>query len=208
MFATLIGTNKGTDAHTKLAAKLGQIAVAQGFIPPDTEIRVRPNQVSLLEWQIKQLGPSNSEAEFLLAVTAPEVPTVSPIPVMKTIDGPMFSVSISPTFFGVYSDTSHEYSEFKEESDVLNAFEIFLESIKAADLSPEEHGFYVDLLFLGHLLCSNCGVKFPLKTAECADRSSLWAVTTARNALNHGWAKVVDVESVILCPQCIISHSS
>lgn len=204
MFATLIGTNKETNEHINLANKLSEIAIAQGFLIPNTPLRVEPNQTSLAEWNIELLGPPNADADFLLAVTAPSIPTVSPIPVMKTVTGPMFSVSILPSFYGVYSGA--DYSEFKEVSYVINAFEIFLLSrISIEDMPPAEFALYTAILFLGGIVCSKCGVEFPLQENRPVDNNSLWAGSTARKAINKGWKHVADAETVTLCAKCPIN---
>lgn len=127
MFATLLGTNRETEQHTSLCAALSQIAVAQGFAPPDTKLPVEQDQTPLTDWQIELLGPADGKADFLLSVTAPDIPSISPIPVKKTVSGSLFSVTVMPSFFGIYADNLRDYSELREFSEVKDAFERFLE---------------------------------------------------------------------------------
>jgi len=65
-------------------------------------------------------GPLTATPSFLLAVTAPRVPSISPIPVQNTVAGPLFSVAVLRGFFGVWRDDVRESSECRETVDVLN----------------------------------------------------------------------------------------
>lgn len=131
MFATLIGTNTTGRAHEPLFGSLCALAVTRGFAPPDTTLRVQPDQTSLEGWSLSMKGPSNSKADFLLAVTAPKVPSISPIPVRQTVSGPLFAVVVMSTFFGVMC--GRDFTEFKESSQVLSAFEAFIGSLARRD---------------------------------------------------------------------------
>lgn len=209
MFATLLGTNRETEEHRGLCAGLCQVAVAQGFVPPDTRLRVQPDQMPLTGWRIEQLGPSDAKADFLLSVTAPKVPSISPIPVMKTISGPLFSVVVMPNFFGVYSDSGREYSEFKEASQVKEAFDAFLHSLvpRTTDMPPDEFSLYVDSLFLGKVVCSSCGSEFSLGARPGHDDAT-WAASMAREAIERGWRLTAVAASKPLCPKCVKGGTS
>jgi hypothetical protein len=157
----------------------------------------------LTGWQIEQRGPADAEADFLLAVTAPKVPSVSPIPVRKTVSGPLFSVIVMPEFYGVYSDNVRDYSEFKETSQVKAAFETFLYSLvpKTTDMPPDEFSLYVDSLFLGKVVCSSCSSELSLGARPLHDDAT-WAVSMAREAIERGWRVTTVAGSKPLCPQC------
>lgn len=204
MFATLLGTNKETEEHRNLCAGLCQIAVARGFVPPDTRLRVQPDQMSLAGWQIEQRGPADAKADFLLAVTAPKVPSISPIPVMKTVSGPLFSVIVMPNFVGVWrEDKDDKYSELTDASQVREAFEGFLRSLgpKTTDMAPDEFSLYVDSLFLGRVTCSSCGSEFSIGARPAHDDAT-WAASVAREAIQRGWQLKTGEGSKPLCPQC------
>ena len=99
VFATLIGTNSGAIEHQALFDRLRGIAIARGFIPPDASVCIQADG-SLAGWSLEQRGPRDREADFLLAVTNPRVPGVSPIfPVSKTISGPLFAVVVLESAF-------------------------------------------------------------------------------------------------------------
>jgi len=203
MFATLLGTNRETEEHTSLCAGLCRVAVAQGFVPPDTRLRVQPDQTPLAGWQIELRGPADAKADFLLSVTAPKVPSISPIPVMKTVSGPLFSVIVMPGFLGVHSDAVREYSEFKENSQVKEAFEGFCRALQpgTTDIPPTEFGLYVDSLFFGRVVCSICGSEFSLGARPAQDDATR-AVPIARDAIARGWRLSAAAGSKPLCPQC------
>ena len=44
------------------------------------------------------------DADFFLAVTAPNVPSISPIPIKQTVAGPLFAVIVMSEVFGVWED--------------------------------------------------------------------------------------------------------
>lgn len=203
MFATLLGTNRGTDDHRSLCVGLCQIAVARGFAPPDTTLRIQPDQIPLDGWQIEQRGPADAKANFLLAVTAPKVPSISPIPVKKTVAGPLFSVVVMQGFFGVWQDNVREYSEFKETAKVMEAFGGFLDSLepRTTDMAPDEFSLYVDSLFFGRVACSSCGLEFSLGTRPTEDDAT-WAASIAREAIDRGWRLKTGEGSKPLCPRC------
>lgn len=128
MFATLIGTSTGLPEHKVIFDSLCEIATGRGFLPPDTRLHIQRDQISLEGWSIEQGGPADGKADFLLAVTAPKVPSISPIPVMKTVSGPLFSVVVMDTFFGVWR--GGDFSEFKDSAQVLRTFGEFLDSLE------------------------------------------------------------------------------
>jgi hypothetical protein len=131
MFAILVGTNTVSTQYQTVFKRLLEIAIACGFEPPDTTIRVQRDQMPLDGWIIEQKGPRDGRADFLLAVTAPKEPGISPIPVMKTIDGSLFAVICMDSFFGVSREDQRDFSEFKDSISVEKSFEGFLESLKS-----------------------------------------------------------------------------
>lgn len=204
MFATMLGTNRETEAHTNLCERLCQFAVAQGFVPPDTTLTVQPDQTPLDGWIIEQLGPANAKADFLLAVTAPKIPGLSPIPAMNTVAGPVFSVVVMQGFFGVWQDNGHRYVEFKEDGQVMEAFESFLHSLEPTSAMPrDEFSYYLDGLFIvyGRIDCSKCGLEFP-PIARPARRDATCPASLAAGAIERGWRRAVGNEVQLLCPQC------
>jgi len=209
MFATLLGTNRETDDHTTLCADLCKIAVRRGFAPPDRTLRVQPDQIPLDRWQIEQRGPAGAKADFLLAVTAPMVPGVSPIPVKKTVAGPLFSVVVMPTFFGVWREDVRDYSEYTERAQVVEAFGGFLDSLEptTTDMAPDEFSMYVDTLFLGRIACSRCGLEFSLGDRPAEDDAK-WAASIAREAIERGWQLKTGEGSKPVCPRCAKGASS
>lgn len=126
MFATLVGTNTVSTQYKSLFNRLCEIAIDQGFNPPDTNYRIRPNQLPLEGWTLEQKGPGGNRADFLLAVISPKIPSISPIPVEKTIDGPLFAVQVMDTFFVVSRQDRRDVQEFKDSIDVENSFKSFL----------------------------------------------------------------------------------
>jgi hypothetical protein len=203
MFATLLGTNRGTEDHRTLCASLCQLAVGKGFAPPDTTLRIRADQTPLDGWKVELRGPADANADFLLAVTAPKVPGISPIPVQKTVTGPLFSVIVMQGFFGVWRGDGHDYSEFKETTQVMEAFGGFLASLepKTTDMAPDEFSLYVDFLFLGKLACSGCGLELSPGPRPAQD-DARWAASVAREAIERGWRLKTAEGSKPICPRC------
>jgi len=127
MFATLIGANTGDTGHRKLFDRLNAIAIESGNNPPDAVLRVQPDG-PLDGWSLEQKGPHDQSADFLLAVTAPRVPGISPIfPVFKTISGPLFAVVVLESAFIVSREDRRDVSEVKDADLVVKSFEEFLE---------------------------------------------------------------------------------
>ena len=129
MFATLVGTNTVSTQYESIFSRLFEIATDEGFIPPDTNHRIRPDQLPLEVWTLEQKGPSAGKADFLLAVTAPNVPSMSPIPCMQTIDGPLFAVVVMDSFFIVSREDRRDVSEFKDVINVVSSFKSFLRAL-------------------------------------------------------------------------------
>lgn len=131
MFATFVGTNTVSTQYKTVFRRLMEIAIASGFEPPDTTLRVQRDQMPLDDWTIEQKGPRDYKADFLLAVTTPGGPSMSPISVMKTIDGPLFAVIFMDSFFGVSREDQCDFSEFTDSISVEKSFEEFLKSLKS-----------------------------------------------------------------------------
>ena len=126
MFATLIGTDTGGAEHRAIFDRLYGIAIGRGFAPPGASRRVQPDG-PLDGWSLEQKGPADGEADFLLAVTAPRVPGISPIfPVFKTIPGPLFAVVVLDSAFIVSREDRRDVSEVKDLASVETSFESFL----------------------------------------------------------------------------------
>ncbi len=129
MFATLVGTNTDSTQIDSVFKSLFEIAIAQGFEPPETKLRTRGDQMPLDEWTLEQKGPTNGKADFLLAVTAPKVPSMSPIPVMQTVDAPLFAVVVMDSYFLVSREDRRDVSEFEGIVGVEDSFKSFLGSL-------------------------------------------------------------------------------
>lgn len=129
IFATLVGTDTASSRYESVFTQLVQVAIDQGFDPPDTPSRIRPNQLPLEGWTLEQTGPRGNEADFLLAITAPGVPSISPIPCKRAIDGPLFAVVVMDSFFTVSREDRRDVSEYQDIESVVNSFRLFLETI-------------------------------------------------------------------------------
>lgn len=129
MFATLVGANRNATAHTAIFVDLVQMADQRGFAPGDTDLRVVPDQIPLSGWSLELKGPATGDADFLLAVTAPRVPSISPIPVRETVSAPLFAVIVMEDFFGLWRE-GREFAEVKRIADVKDAFSKFLDEIE------------------------------------------------------------------------------
>jgi hypothetical protein len=132
MFATLIGTNAGRTEHRALFERLRAIAVDRGFAAPDQDVPVQADG-PLAGWTLEQKGPPDRKADFLLAVTAPRVPGMSPIfPVFKSISGPLFAVVVLESAFVVSREDRRDVSEAKEAATVATSFQSFLDGLRRA----------------------------------------------------------------------------
>jgi len=129
MFATLVGTNRNTSAHTAIFRDLVQLAEQRGFVPGDKALRVVPDQIPLSGWSLEFQGPATGEADFLLASTAPRVPSIAPIPVRQTVVAPLFGVIVMEDFFGIWRE-GREFAEVKDIAQVKDAFSEFLGGIE------------------------------------------------------------------------------
>ena len=132
MFATLVGTDFGSTVHLDLFRELRETAERKGFVPGDNELRITPDQVSLDDWSLEFRGPASPDVDFLLAVTATAVPGISPIPIMKTLDGPLFAVVVMGEVFG-YWQPGRDFREVREAFIVKAAFLDFLDSVATVD---------------------------------------------------------------------------
>ena len=129
MFATLFGSNTNSTQVESVFRSLCEIAVAQGFEPPNTKLNIRADQISLDGWNLEQKCPASGKADFFLAVTAPKVPSMSPIPIKQTVEGSLFAVVVMDSFFVVSREDRRDVSEFKDKVNVENSFKSFLRSI-------------------------------------------------------------------------------
>jgi hypothetical protein len=126
MFATLVGTNTQNAAARSLLTQLQALASSAGFEAPTDSLRVRPDGPTE-GWVVELLGPASQRADFMLSVLAPKVPGISPIyPFYKTIDGPLFAVTVLPRAFGISREDRREFAEVATTEDVCREFEEFL----------------------------------------------------------------------------------
>ena len=134
MFATLCGTDSGTQQHLKVFDHLREIAVGLGFQPPEHQFPVRADQGSLSGWLIEQLAPRDRSADFYLAVTAPRNPGCSPIhPVYKEVMGPLFAVVVLDTGMVVSRADRGDVSGAADLDAVAASFGEFLRGLPASE---------------------------------------------------------------------------
>lgn len=125
VFALLVGTDTGSPVAERLAHSLGALAAEHGYTLPETPLRIVPDQVSLAGWSLTFRGPSDRRTALVLAVTAPSVGSISPIPVQKTVSGPLFAVVVFDAYFLVYAGRG-DVLEVTDRDAVERAFETFL----------------------------------------------------------------------------------
>ncbi len=130
MYATLVGTDTGDTRHRALFERLCAIAAKRGFVAPDASLPVAPDQTSIRGWSLELRGPADGDAQFLLSVTAPHAPSISPLPVMKTVAGPLFSVMVMDSYLLVWRQDHRDVSEFKEPAAVERSFASFLDGLR------------------------------------------------------------------------------
>ncbi|KXK01391.1 MAG: hypothetical protein UZ04_CHB001002250 [Chlorobi bacterium OLB4] len=128
IFAALLGTDKLTTIHEDIYNRLIDISIKRGYTLPDTFLRINPDQIPLDKWTLTLKGPHDRKAEFLLSVTAPKIPGMSPIPIRKDIDGKLFSVTVMDSYFGIWDD--YDYTESRIEDMVIQKFEEFLDNLQ------------------------------------------------------------------------------
>lgn len=142
MYATLVGGNTTSSPCESLIERLCETANAHGFTPSDNILGVRSDQTRLDDWTLTQKGPADGTVDFFLAVTAPKVPGISPIPVKMPVSGPLFAVIVMESVFGVWrEDRRDAFSEVQDDQAVVDAFADFLNSVKNGRLLiPSEGG--------------------------------------------------------------------
>jgi hypothetical protein len=131
MFATLVGTNAGASAYVSVFHRLFEIALQHGFTAPNTLLTIRADG-PIAGWWLEQKGPAEEEADFLLAVTAPRVPGISPIfPVLKTVRGPLFAAVVLDRAYLVSCEDRRDVSVHEDMDAVIGSFEEFLNNFDA-----------------------------------------------------------------------------
>jgi len=127
-FATLSGTDSHDERHEEVFQRLVASARDAGFTPGDFDLPIHDDQLPLRAWRLHHRGPGGKEAIFLLAVTAPKVPSISPIPIRQTLSCPLFSVIVMPRYFGVWSENRPKdlFTEVAVEAEVVAEFSRFL----------------------------------------------------------------------------------
>jgi hypothetical protein len=131
-FATLLGSNRTDDRLKPIFGRLHEIAVKAGFQQGDSPIQIHRDQIPIDDWDLEQLGPDGDTAAFLLAVTAPRSPSISPLPIRQTIHSPLFSVVVMPEYFGIWSEgrPGDTFIETKDERTVEDEFRQFLSGME------------------------------------------------------------------------------
>ncbi len=127
-FATLSGTDSDDERHKEVFQRLIAIACDAGFTPGDVPHPIREDQIPLRAWRLEHRGPGGKEAAFLLAVTAPKIPGISPLPIKQALSCPLFSVTVMQRYFGVWSETRPKdaFIEAALEEEVTSEFQRFL----------------------------------------------------------------------------------
>jgi|TARA_B100000315_G_C14129000_1_gene385997 hypothetical protein len=129
MYATLKGTNAGSTELDSVFESLIGIADSAGWDAPDTRLEVEPDQEPLRDWSLEHRGPRNMTADFLLAVTAPRAPGMSPLPCRKTVRGPLFAVLVMGNYFGVWRE-GVDFVEARRVEDLASMFKEFLSDLR------------------------------------------------------------------------------
>jgi len=193
MFATLTGTNTQSPQCQAIFARLCDIAIAQGFEPPDTTHRVQRDQTPLEGWNLEQKGPSDGKASFFLSVTAPKGPSLSPIPIKKTIAGPLFAVMVMDSFFVVSREDRRDVSEFPDRDSVENSFEEFLRAIKQKCQSEKQ------------VKCDRNSNTHPIETEEDSPAEDTQLCERCRKRpgkIEHRISPPMRIVEVCLCDEC------
>jgi hypothetical protein len=192
MFATLVGTNYETSRHVTLFTRLRELAVSRGFLPPDSAHRPHRDQTPLDGWVLEEKLPSNSTASFYLAVTAPRMPGISPIPVQKTIGGPLFAVVAMDSFYIVSREDRRDVSEYHDSDSVERSFSEFLNSLK-----PETDGDS------NGETCNNTNTR-PVESVDTtADNAMLCQICKKRpGKTEYRISPPMRMVEVRLCDQC------
>jgi hypothetical protein len=193
MFATLTGTNTQSPQCQAIFARLCDLAIAQGFEPPDTTYPIQRDQTPLEGWNLEQKGPSGGKASFFLSVTAPKTPSLSPIPIKKTIAGPLFAVMVMDSFFVVSREDRRDVSEFPARDGVERSFKDFLTAIKQI-ANPEKT-----------MKCDRNSNTHPITTGEDspADDAHLCEMCKRRpGKIEHRISPPMRIVAVRLCDEC------
>ena len=98
-FATLCGTDYGNTAYLKVYADLLELAISKGFVESIENQRPLRYQTSSEHWSLWLKGSKHDACKFMLAVTAPKVPLMAPVPITIEIDGPLFAVVVNKDFY-------------------------------------------------------------------------------------------------------------
>lgn len=101
---------------------LNATARAHGFAPGGEFLPIP--HVDGWRLEARQPGPDELTV-FLLAVCTPY--GISPIPINKPIDAPMFAVVVGPTYYGYFQE--REFTETAQLDDVTRAFADFLRAL-------------------------------------------------------------------------------
>ncbi|ROL60269.1 hypothetical protein D9V86_09590 [Bacteroidetes/Chlorobi group bacterium ChocPot_Mid] len=127
IFATLCGTNSNNTEYLKIYSELLDLAYKKGFFESKENQRIFSDQTSLENWSLWLKGSSHENCKFMLAVTAPKVPTIAPIPITLSINVPLFAVLVFDDFYGIMNNRN--YNETKDSIAINSMFENFIESL-------------------------------------------------------------------------------
>jgi len=129
MFATLVGSNSNHAGVHGFVDRLVGLACERGFVGPDSDLPVRGDEQGSLDgWAVEQRGPREGPSDFLLAVTAPRVPGMSPIyPFMQTVEAPLFAVVVCDSWFVVSRAGERDVTEAEDFDSVERMFVGFLD---------------------------------------------------------------------------------
>ncbi|MCP5534666.1 MAG: hypothetical protein H7A51_00350 [Akkermansiaceae bacterium] len=133
-FATLHGSNRTESQHEEILERLISAAQARGYQAGNVDRRLSPSEIQVHEWEPDKLTLRESESgseDFFLAVIAPKVPSVAPIPIQMRVSAPLFSAIIMPNYIGVWAETRRpdKFTEVHSDDDVEMEFSRFLDSI-------------------------------------------------------------------------------
>ena len=128
-FISLVGTNTTETEHLQLFTELLKIAAKEGWQQPDFPMPVSSDG-PIESWSSEQMGPYDEEdAQFVLAVTAPDCPGISPIwPFFLSFRNPkpLFAVVVIEKRYVVFREDKRDVAEFNQFYAVRDQFHSFL----------------------------------------------------------------------------------
>ena len=130
IYATFIGTDYETEIHLESFSRLKKIANDTGFIESERPVKPIADQTDLRKWKLELKGQYNENIEFLLAVTAPKLTTMSPIPIKMDTGGYLFSVIHQQDTILIWNGMMRKFYSPKSTEEIEKIFIEFLVNVK------------------------------------------------------------------------------